>query len=47
MIFDLFKELNSQGMTLVVVTHNLELARQAEKMHTHKDGRIMGCELPV
>jgi putative ABC transport system ATP-binding protein len=44
MIFELFRELNMQGMTLVVVTHNLDLARQAEKMHTLRDGRIVGCE---
>ena len=44
MIFELFRELNRQGMTLVVVTHNLDLARQAEKMYTLRDGRIVGCE---
>ena len=47
MIFDLFEKLNQQGMTLVVVTYNLDLAGQAGKMHTLKDGRIMGCELLV
>ena len=44
MIFELFRELNRQGMTLVVVTHNLDLARQAEKMYTLRDGKIVGCE---
>jgi putative ABC transport system ATP-binding protein len=44
MIFELFRVLNRQGMTLVVVTHNLDLARQAEKMYTLRDGRIVGCE---
>jgi ABC-type lipoprotein export system ATPase subunit len=31
-------------MTLVVVTHNLDLARQAEKMYTLRDGKMVGCE---
>lgn len=44
MIFDLFSELNKMGITLVVVTHNLDLARRAEKMYTLRDGRIVGCE---
>lgn len=44
MIFDLFEELHRHGMTLVVVTHNIDLARQAEKMYTLKDGQIVGCE---
>ena len=44
MIFELFRELNRQGMTLVVVTHNLDLARQAEKMYTLRDGKMVGCE---
>jgi putative ABC transport system ATP-binding protein len=44
MIFELFRELNRQGMTLVVVTHNLDLASQAEKMYALRDGRIVGCE---
>lgn len=43
MIFGLFRELNRQGLTLVVVTHNLDLARQATKMYTLRDGRIVGC----
>jgi putative ABC transport system ATP-binding protein len=44
MIFKLFSELNGQGMTMVIVTHNLDLARQAQKMYTLRDGRIVGCE---
>jgi len=44
MIFKLFSELNRQGMTIVIVTHNLDLARQAQKMYTLRDGRIVGCE---
>ena len=44
MIFELFEELNRQGMTLIIVTHNLELARKAHKMYTLKDGRIVACQ---
>jgi putative ABC transport system ATP-binding protein len=44
MIYCLFSELNKKGLTLVVVTHNLDLARRAEKMYTLRDGRIVGCE---
>lgn len=44
MIFELFRELNRKGLTLVIVTHNLELARQAQKMYTLRDGQIVGCE---
>ena len=44
MIFKLFEELNRQGMTLIIVTHNLDLAKKAHKMYTLKDGQIAGCE---
>jgi len=44
MIFELFRDLNARGLTLVVVTHNLDLARQADKMYTLRDGQMVGCE---
>jgi putative ABC transport system ATP-binding protein len=44
MIFGLFSELNKRGLTLVVVTHNMDLARRAEKMYTLRDGQIVSCE---
>jgi len=43
-IFELFGELNRRGLTLIVVTHNLELARQAQKVYTLRDGRITACD---
>lgn len=43
-IFQLFSELNRQGMTMIIVTHNLDLARRSQKMYTLKDGQIVGCE---
>jgi putative ABC transport system ATP-binding protein len=44
MIFQLFCNLNRQGLTLVIVTHNLDLAKKAQKMYTLRDGQIVGCE---
>jgi putative ABC transport system ATP-binding protein len=44
MIFGLFSQLNERGLTLVVVTHNLDLASRAEKMYTLRDGQIVSCE---
>jgi len=43
-VYDLFRQLNDRGLTLVVVTHNLELAGQAHKMYTLRDGQIVACE---
>ena len=31
-------------MTLIIVTHNQELARKAHRMYTLKDGQIVGCQ---
>ncbi|MDM7911890.1 MAG: ABC transporter ATP-binding protein, partial [Methanotrichaceae archaeon] len=42
--FELFQELNRNGLALVVVTHNLDLAKKGHKMYTLRDGRIVGCE---
>jgi len=42
MIFDLFLELNGRGLTLVTVTHNMDLARLAQKTYTLKDGQFVG-----
>jgi putative ABC transport system ATP-binding protein len=43
MIFELFNELNRKGLTLIVVTHNLDLASHAQKIYTLMDGQIVGC----
>lgn len=40
-IFDLFQSLNSQGLTLIIVTHNLELAKRAHRVMSLKDGQIV------
>jgi putative ABC transport system ATP-binding protein len=41
MIFDLFLELNRRGLTLVTVTHNMDLAKLAQKTYTLRDGQIV------
>jgi len=40
-IFELFQNLNSQGLTLIVVTHNSELAKIAHNVIQLKDGEIV------
>jgi len=42
-IYELFSDLNRQGLTLIVVTHNMELAEKAERVFTLKDGQIVSC----
>ena len=44
MIFELFTKLNRRGLTLIIVTHNLDLARQTQKMYMLQDGQIVSCE---
>lgn len=39
-IFELFKELNRGGLTIFVVTHNMELAKQAGKILLLEDGKF-------
>lgn len=42
-VVDILKRINSErGVTIVVVTHNMEVAEAAEKMIHLRDGRIVG-----
>lgn len=41
-IFELLNSLNKRGITIVLVTHNSELAARAERIIRLKDGRIQG-----
>ncbi len=41
-IFRLFQELKASGVTVVVVTHNLDLAEKADRILRIKDGRVTG-----
>jgi putative ABC transport system ATP-binding protein len=40
-VMGIFRRLNSQGSTLVVVTHDMEVALQADRIVQIKDGRIV------
>lgn len=39
-IFEILEELNNRGKTIVLVTHNMELAKKANKQFSIKDGII-------
>ncbi|MEJ7553929.1 MAG: ABC transporter ATP-binding protein [Aquificaceae bacterium] len=40
-VMEIFKEINSQGTTIVMVTHELELAEQAHRIIDVRDGVIL------
>jgi putative ABC transport system ATP-binding protein len=46
-ILDLFGELHKAGMTLIVVTHDLNVAQRAERIVTISDGQILKDERMV
>lgn len=39
-VFELFKELSSKGTTVIVATHDLTLAKKADKIYEVKDGQL-------
>jgi len=41
-IFELFRSLHKRGLTIIMITHNPELARRAERVVRLKDGEIEG-----
>jgi putative ABC transport system ATP-binding protein len=43
-VFDLFSELVSQGKTMLMVTHDKELARRVPRVVEIVDGKIIGDE---
>lgn len=45
-VADIFRELASSGQSIVMVTHDLALARQARRMITMEDGQIIRDEQP-
>lgn len=40
-ILEIFRELNAAGLTVLIVTHNSELAQQARRIITLRDGRLV------
>lgn len=44
-VADVFRELAGAGQTIVMVTHDQQLARQAHRMITMEDGRVIHDEL--
>ena len=43
-IMSLFQELNSQGSTIILVTHEPEIARHAQQIVHFRDGRLVSSE---
>ena len=39
-IMRLLKDLNKQGMTLIVITHDMAIAKQADRVIQIKDGKL-------
>lgn len=46
-IYDIFRELSRRTITLIIVTHNRELARRADRMITIRDGLLYESEPEV
>jgi putative ABC transport system ATP-binding protein len=50
-VLELFNRLNSEGLTLVIVTHDLEVAEQCKRRVTFRDGLIVsddhGARVPA
>jgi putative ABC transport system ATP-binding protein len=44
LVFDLLQGLHDEGKTLILVTHEPELARKAKRMCTLKDGKVLKIE---
>jgi putative ABC transport system ATP-binding protein len=40
-VIDIFKELHKEGQTIIMVTHEEEYAKTAERLITIDDGRIV------
>lgn len=45
-VIETFVELNKQGQTIIVITHNPEVAHCSQAIYVMRDGRIVGVEDP-
>jgi lipoprotein-releasing system ATP-binding protein len=45
LVADIFAELAAQGQAIVMVTHDLSLARRARRLVTMEDGRLIGDQV--
>ena len=46
-VMDLFEGLNREGITIVLITHDLDIAKRAKRRITLKDGKIINDERDV
>jgi putative ABC transport system ATP-binding protein len=46
-VLSILRSLHAEGTTVVLVTHNAEIARQAEQVIEVKDGLVLPSEAPV
>jgi len=46
-ILEIFSKLNSNGLTIVVITHNLEVAKNGKSLIHVRDGKIVSQEVVV
>jgi len=44
-IMNIFKELNKEGKTIIIITHDINVARQTNRIIKIKDGKIVGEEI--
>ncbi len=44
-VMNLFTELNKQGITIIMVTHELDVANYAKRTITFKDGRVIDIKV--
>ncbi|MFL0252598.1 ABC transporter ATP-binding protein [Clostridium neuense] len=44
-VMEMIKELNKEGNTIILITHDMSIAKQAKRVVTVKDGRITSDEI--